>query len=163
MRFLIGLACLAAAGGFVAAGLLHRRRALVAIRRSSEGAAEGSLTAFGQIARPLILGVLAYVGLKAVLIYAAFDGGRVLSPLDLAGFLALLAGYGFWLSLRVKHRLLPETQAVPLRGSHADDGRLARADRGLADRPGRVRLGRVSAVVGPALDEAGREASSARR
>lgn len=88
-------------------GLLLIANGLRAHRRKTEvGAAGGSgrrvspLANFGIKARAFIVALLVYTAIKATVVYVVFDGSRMLSILDLAGFLFLLAAYGTWFILR---------------------------------------------------------------
>lgn len=108
MRDIIGLALFAVAAALVYAGLAHRRKAL-ATRGEAPGEDDdaidvNSLSMMGKILPPIIVVVLALVGVKTVFMYFIVGGGRLFSLIDLAGFLALLAGYGTWIVLKTKYR-----------------------------------------------------------
>jgi hypothetical protein len=121
MRYLLGAGFLVAAAWLVYAGLGHRR-----LKRASAGPApaeENRLQMMGEIVRPMILFALAYVGLKTSLAYLWLDGSRVLSLLDLGGFLVMLAAYGFWLTMKTKPVYLTGAQGA----ARAEDGPAAEA------------------------------------
>lgn len=111
MRHYIGLAMLVPAAWLVYAGQSHKNRVLKA---RAEAAARGeppppepalnSLATFGEIARPIILCFVGYIAIKTTFLYLVLDGGEYLSYFDLGGFLAALAAYGFFISMRTKHR-----------------------------------------------------------
>lgn len=111
MRDWIGIAFFAAAAWLLRAGLVHKRRVLAA---RAAAAARGvvpaepglhSVAVFGEIMRPIILFLLAYAAIKTVVLFVMLGGEEVFSLVDLAGALALLAGYGTWMSLRTTYRL----------------------------------------------------------
>ena len=103
----VGLLSFCAGAWLIGAALLRRRR-VVAAARNRQGAATSSLhpslARIRRAFRPIVLAVLAYVGIKATLAYFTFDAGRFFSVFDLAGFLFLLAAYGTWIVLRMKYR-----------------------------------------------------------
>ncbi|MBV9077482.1 MAG: hypothetical protein JO048_08355 [Methylobacteriaceae bacterium] len=104
-QHLAGAVLLAVAAAFLAAGLRARRRKRVVSPR---------LAAVGEFMRPLAWIVAGYVGLKATLIWVAFDAGTVFSALDLAGFLAFLASYAAWIGLRTRAATIaPAVDDVP--------------------------------------------------
>ncbi|MDC7784992.1 hypothetical protein PQJ75_23385 [Rhodoplanes sp. TEM] len=110
MRYWIGVVFFAAAAGFVIAGLAHKRRVLAA---RAAAAARGilpaepglrSVAAFGEIMRPVILFFLAYAAVKTLVLFVMLGGEEQLSYFDLAGVLAVLAGYGAFMSWRIGYR-----------------------------------------------------------
>jgi hypothetical protein len=110
MRNLLGAVLLLATAVFLVRAWALRRRVLASVgaaelarRRAAALADPRSLSAFGEIARPLVLGGLGWLALKSTLVYVMLDGERVLSRFDLAGFLALLAAYGLWFSARAAY------------------------------------------------------------
>ncbi len=153
MRHLAGLICLAVAAAFLVAALQQRRRVRAALEAASLAgiapAGETSLAAFGEIARPIILFALAYAGLKTTFVYFAFGGAVLFSLFDLGGFLALLAGYGTWISMRTRYRFSAVPQpALAESKPEVSDGRVVRLDRAVAGvrrdpghRPVRTALG----------------------
>ncbi len=107
MRNVLGAGLFLAAAVFLLQGWALRRRVLAGVgaaewarHRAAALADPRSMAAFGEIARPLVLFGLAWLGLKSTVLYVLFGGERVLSWFDLGGFLALLAAYGVWFSLR---------------------------------------------------------------
>lgn len=114
MRFLLGTACFTIALLLFARARGYRERVLA---RFGGGAFERlriearrqprSLASFGEIARPFVMFGLFYLAIRATLAFVEFDGTRTLSWFDLAGFLALLAGYGVWFTVRAKYALPP--------------------------------------------------------
>jgi hypothetical protein len=112
MRYLLGTACLAISLGLLAAARAYRARVLarfdaaVVARLRAESLKDArSMASFGEIARPFVMFGLFYVAIKTTIAFVAFDATRTLSWLDLAGFHALLAGYGVWFTVRAKYWL----------------------------------------------------------
>lgn len=123
MRHWIGVVFFAAAAGFVIAGLAHRRSVLAA---RAAAAARGilpaepdlrSVAAFGEMMRPVILFFLAYAAVKTVVLFVMLGGEEQLSYFDLAGVLAVLAGYAAFISWRIGYRTsdlaIAESAAAP--------------------------------------------------
>lgn len=139
MRYWIGLMFFAGGGWLAYAGLAHRARILAARSGRAEApAAETPMFVMGEIARPIILGLLAFAGLKTSFAYWAFGGGRVLSLFDLGGFLFLLAAYGAWLTLTMRYReaavvVAPAAPAAVPAVAQGDEGGPARDVVGHAD------------------------------
>jgi hypothetical protein len=100
MRDWLGIGLFALSGALLIAGLLKRRARMEAVLPAD--AIRPEFAAMGEIARPLILMVLAFVGLKMTLFYMVLGGQRFLSPLEFSGFLAVLVAYGLWLVLATK-------------------------------------------------------------
>lgn len=123
MRNLLGAVLMLATAIFLVRARALRRGVLASVgaaelarRRTAALADPRSLSAFGEIARPLVLIGLGWLALKAALAYVMLDGERVLSRFDLAGFLALLAAYGVWFSARAAYWVpeqLPSSEAAP--------------------------------------------------
>lgn len=57
----------------------------------------------GDVVPPIILFVLGILGVKASFLFMVM-GGEMFTIVDLAGFLALLAGYGAWMWMHSKFR-----------------------------------------------------------
>jgi hypothetical protein len=119
MRHLLGAFFLLATAGFMVRAWALRRRVLASIgaaelarRRAVALADPRSLSAFGEIARPLVLVGLGWLALKSTLVYLMLDGARVLSLFDLAGFLALLGGYGVWFSVRTAYWVPEQASSI---------------------------------------------------
>ncbi len=70
-----------------------------------------SMAAFGEIMTPIVLFALAYVAVKTTFAYYMFDNGQYLSLFDLAGFYAVLIGYGYWLKIKSTYRM-PDAAVV---------------------------------------------------
>lgn len=87
---------------------------LAALRRrfAKEAAARGeappplhpSLAPLADVGPPIIIFGLFVAGGQAALAFLLTGGGGVFSMFDLAGFLALLFGYGVWVKAKVAHR-----------------------------------------------------------
>lgn len=123
MRNVLGVGLFLAAAVFLVQAWALRRRVLAGVgaaewarRRAAALADPRSMSAFGEIARPLVLFGLAWLALKSTVLYVLFGGERVLSWFDLAGFLGLLAAYGAWFSMRATYWLPDQagsTDVVP--------------------------------------------------
>ena len=125
MAYWSGAVLFAIGAWLIHAGLAHRRRVL-ALRAAAADADETgadplSLGVFGEIVRPIILFALAYLGVKATLAFWWLDAGRYLSLFDLAGFLCLLAGYGAWVVMKTKYRVLRPPAAMARAPASADN------------------------------------------
>jgi hypothetical protein len=143
MAYWTGLALFALAAAFLAGGLRHR--AAVRQERVDLGYAarddtpqrrdpSSTIAILGDAVPPIVLAALGFVGIKSVFFYVALGGG-ILSVVDLAGFLAFLAGYGSWMWLRSKYRFAAPTPAVArAEGDGPTEDRPERAAPAAADR-----------------------------
>jgi hypothetical protein len=104
MRYVVGLLCFAGAGLLVWQAMLRKRRALAAGPEAA-GTLHPSLQLIGDAVPPIIVVGLIIIGAKMTLAYVVADAGRYLSLFDLAGFLALLAGYGMSVVYRTRYRV----------------------------------------------------------
>lgn len=136
MTNIIGLALFAVAGVLIYTAIAHRRKVLAVLGDTKIEAEDddainvNSLAIMGKIMPPIIVGILAIVGLKSVFMYFIVDAGRVFSLFDLAGFLALLVAYGLWIVFKTKYRMpVPaapsasarsEAAQAPLRPTYQD-------------------------------------------
>jgi hypothetical protein len=93
----LGIGLIALGLGLLAAGFRkHRTR----MRRPlSPGAIRPEFAAMGEMIRPLVLFAVAFVVLKMTVFYFLFDGRRLLSPLDFASILFVLAAYAGYMVL----------------------------------------------------------------
>ncbi len=125
MAYWTGLVLAAIAAAFLVAG--WRRRQAVRAERIALGYAAdddtpqrrdpySSVAILGDAVPPIIIAALAFVGVKSVFFYAALGGG-IFTIFDLAGFLALLGGYGAWMWWHSRYRF----------AELAEDGRQAQA------------------------------------
>jgi hypothetical protein len=112
MRYTTGLVMLLMAVGVLAWALRHRRRVLAlipedALARHLEKQSEDphSISAFGEIMRPIVLFALVWIGAKAVAAYFWMDGPKYLSLFDLGALLALLASYGYCITVQTRYRM----------------------------------------------------------
>jgi hypothetical protein len=103
MRYLVGLILFPIAAALVWAALARRLRYR---DTSAEDALDGnrSLLILRHVMPPIILVALVYAGIKTVFAYHVMGGQAYLSLFDLAGALAVLAAYGFWLITRTRFR-----------------------------------------------------------
>ncbi len=110
MRNLLGVAFTVVGVWFVYTSVTLRVRRLVERRAAGIHDHEAPATrmfVFGEIMRPIILFFLAVLAIKAVFAYFWLDAARYFSLFDLGGFIAALAGYGYW--------VLREDQGPPAR------------------------------------------------
>jgi hypothetical protein len=112
MRYWIGAFTFALALALVGYALARRRQVLSvvseeALTRRLEQLANDpqSLSAFGEIMRPIVWFALAVIGIKSTIAYFWIGGSRILSPFDLAGVLAMLAAYGYFIHVQTRYRL----------------------------------------------------------
>ena len=98
---------MAAAGlGLVWLAARRRRHArAAALRGEVPPPLHPSLAPLADMGPPIIIFGLFVAGGQAAIAFLLTEGGGVFSSLDLAGFLALLIGYGVWVKAKVAHRL----------------------------------------------------------
>jgi len=116
MRDVVGLLCFAGGGLLLWQALARKRRALAAGPEAA-GKLHPSLQVIGDAVPPIIVTGLVIIGAKMTLAYFVADAGQYLSLLDLAGFLALLAGYGVSVVYRTRYRLAPVAEVRAPRGA----------------------------------------------
>jgi uncharacterized protein YdbL (DUF1318 family) len=105
MRNLLGVAFTVVAVWFVYTSVTLRVRRLVERRAAGIHDHEEPATrmfVFGEIMRPIILFFLTVLAIKAIFAYFWLDAARYLSLFDLGGFVAALAGYGYWVVVKTK-------------------------------------------------------------
>lgn len=112
MRYTTGLVMLLLAVGVLVWALRHRRRVLAlisadALARYRETQADDpkSLSAFGEILRPIVLFALVWIGVKSIAAYFWLAGTKYLSLFDLGALLALLASYGYCITIQTRYRM----------------------------------------------------------
>jgi hypothetical protein len=167
MRNWLGLALFALGVWFAWSGLMQRRRVRAAGPRGGPDESvptHPSLAMLRDVVPSMTIAFLAFVALKATLMYWALGGSRLISPFDLAGFLCLLAGYGTWLHCKSRYRELAPTPPVAADPGGPADDELERADlpRDGAGAGRRARAG-VLAAGRPAARTAAPRAGAARR
>jgi pimeloyl-ACP methyl ester carboxylesterase len=98
--------------GVLAWALRHRHRVLAlisedALARYMDKQSEDphSISAFGEIMRPIVLFALAWIGAKSAAAYFWMDGPKYLSLFDLGALLALLASYGYCITVQTRYRM----------------------------------------------------------
>ena len=108
----LGIGLIAIGLGLIAAGLIkHRNRRLMAVR---PGAIRPEFAAMGAMVRPLILFAVGFVALKLSLFYFLFGGNKLLTALDFAGLMFVLASYcGYLVAATSKPRPATEHAADP--------------------------------------------------
>ena len=99
----LGIGLIAIGLALIAAGLLkHRSRRLSPAR---PGSIRPEFAAIGQIVRPLIFFAVGVLALKISLFYFVFGGARLLTPLEYAGLMFVLATYcGYLVAATAKPR-----------------------------------------------------------
>jgi hypothetical protein len=105
MRNLLGVAFTVVGVWFVYTSVTLRVRRLIERRAAGIHDDEAPATrmfVFGEIMRPIILFFLAVLAIKAVFAYFWLDAARYFSLFDLGGFIAALAGYGYWVFVKTK-------------------------------------------------------------
>jgi hypothetical protein len=112
----LGIGLIALGLGLVSAGFIKRRN-----RRSAPvaaGAIRPEFAAMGEMIRPIILFGVAFVGFKMSLFYFVFGGDRMLTPLDFAGLMFVLAAYCVYLvAATTKPRPVVEHATVELKSA----------------------------------------------
>ncbi len=111
MRYTSGLVMTLLAAGVLGWALRHRSRVLAlisqdALARHREKLSEDpkSLSAFGEIMRPIVLFALFWIGAKSIAAYFWLNGPKYLSLFDLGALLALLASYGYCITIQTRYR-----------------------------------------------------------
>lgn len=119
MRYWVAAVTFLLAFSIVGFALARRRSVLSVVseealtRRLEELANDPrSMSAFGEIMRPIVWFALVVVGIKSTLGYFWIGGSRVLSPWDLAGVLTMLAAYGYFVHVQTRYRLSVVETAV---------------------------------------------------
>ena len=146
MAYWTGLVLAAIAAGFLVTG--WRRRQAVRAERVALGYAAdddtpqrrdpySSVTILGDAVPPIILAALGFVGVKSVFFYAALGGG-MFTILDLAGFLALLGGYGAWMWWHSRYRFAEPAETAREAPAEGAPGEATPGD-GSGDAPDRRR------------------------
>lgn len=120
MAYWAGLIFIVIAGWFVWRALEHKKLALlVKARRGDQPEPElhPSLEVLAAATPALTVMWLISAGALIAVAFFAVDAQRWFSIVDLAGFLALLAGYGYWLVTRLTYRMINMTIPAPGRAS----------------------------------------------
>ncbi len=114
-----GLVLAAIGVWFFTTALQRRKRALAAWHAAKAKGLEidvrtsQKFALTGAIARPVVNFVLLVGAAEVSLSYAAIGRSSLFSPIDLAGFLLLLLGYGVWFSISTRYReVVPVTSAA---------------------------------------------------
>lgn len=107
MRDVAGVVCALLGAWFVWSGLQRRRQAqALAASGHVPPPRHPSLELLGEMGPSVVNTMLAVAAGITSLAFLISDGGnRALSYFDLAGFLVLLGGYGYWVSMKSKHRV----------------------------------------------------------
>ena len=106
MRNIAGIVLLLAAAWFVWAGLARRRQARALAAEGREAPPRHpSLALLGEIGPSIVNFMLVIAAIQVAVAFLVSDGGGIFSLFDLAGFLVLLASYGFWVTMKSRHRV----------------------------------------------------------
>ena len=106
MRDIVGVLCVLGGAYFIWSGLARRRQALALAASGVEAPQRHpSLAILGEIGPSIVNFMLVVAALQISLAFVVSDGGGVFSWLDLAGFLVLLGAYGFWVTMKSRHRV----------------------------------------------------------
>ena len=115
MSFLIGLVCLVFAAGFVMNARAHKARALAAAERRKAAGGDGaapklhpSLEIMADVGPAFVNLFLVGAAVMTVGAFVSIQPIPWFSWVDLGGFLAFLAAYGYWITTRSEHRLVDE-------------------------------------------------------
>lgn len=126
MRYTTGLVMLLLAVFVLGWAIRHRARVLAVVSadelaRHRERMADDpkSLSAFGEIVRPIVLFALVWIGAKSTAAYFWLNGSKYLSLFDLASLLAVLAAYGYCITIQTRYRMSTAVAAREALG--ADD------------------------------------------
>lgn len=119
MAYWLGTIFLAAAGWFVWTTLRYRMRARAELARleargESPPTLHPSLSVLADAAPALVAFFLFVAGALTVVAFFAVGAQRYFSTFDLAGYLAFLAAYGFWLNTKTTYRIM-EFEGTPAR------------------------------------------------
>ena len=127
----LGMGLIALGVGLAFAGVVkHRNRSRT---RLAAGAIRPEFAAMGEMVRPLILFAVAVVALKMSVFYFVFGGDRLMTALQYAGLLFVLATYCVYLVVATARPRVSELGANSDRGMEAnsDRGMRANSDRGM--------------------------------
>lgn len=106
MRDIAGLGFAIVAAWFIWAGLRRRRDAAALAAAGGEAPARHpSLALLGEIGPSIVNFMLVIAAIQVSAAFMVSDGGGIFSVLDLAGFLLMLAGYGFCVTMKSRHRV----------------------------------------------------------
>lgn len=109
MDYWAGLVFFAAAAWFVWRALQHKKLVLLVREKRGpqpEPQMHPSMEVLAAATPALTVMWLCAAGALIAVAFFAVDAQRWFSLFDLAGFLAVLAGYGFWMVTRVTYRLI---------------------------------------------------------
>jgi hypothetical protein len=109
MRNIVGLVMFGFGFWLAWSAFAQRQRVIAAraagtIAREGEAGGNEQLSMMGEIMRPIILFALVYLAAKSVFAYVMLEGHQWVSYFDMAGYLFLLAAYGWWVVVRTKYR-----------------------------------------------------------
>lgn len=106
MRNIAGIVLLLAAAWFIWAGIARRRQSMSLAADGREAPQRHpSLAILGEIGPSIVNFMLVVAALQVGAAFLVSDGGGIFSLFDLAGFLLLLAAYGFWVTMKSRYRV----------------------------------------------------------
>jgi hypothetical protein len=111
VEYMAGAVFLLIAAAFVASGFMHRRASIAETARlkalnpnADPERLHPSLSMLADFAPSLTIFSLVLMGATISVAFFAVGGLKWFSLLDLAGVLAAIAGYGYWMVVKTKHR-----------------------------------------------------------
>jgi hypothetical protein len=117
-RYIAGAAFTLLALWFFWAGFRHKQKSLAELARlKAQGIDQDaqrlhpSLSMLADFAPPLTIFSLGLLGATIAVAFFAVDGLSVFSLFDLAGVLASIGGYGYWMVLKTKYRSIETLRA----------------------------------------------------
>jgi hypothetical protein len=107
MKYYLGAVCLLMGGWLVYQALAHRRAVIGARERAAaenrEQKIHRNLEGMRLGLAPLyVMGIL-FTGIVLAAIWFVVDRERVLSVLDILGFLMVLGAYAFWMAVKIQY------------------------------------------------------------
>jgi hypothetical protein len=122
MAYFVGLAFLIIAAAFAWAGRRHKAISVAEEARLRAERPDGkigelhpSLSMLADFAPSLTIFTLVAFALTITVAFFAVDGLRWLTLFDLAGMYAMVAGYGYWMYMKTRHRSVETMRALAAR------------------------------------------------
>jgi hypothetical protein len=116
----LGMGLIALGLGLAFAGFVKRRNR--GRTQMQAGTIRPEFAAMGEMVRPLILFAVGFVALKMSLFYFVFGGEKLLTPLDYAGLMFVLAAYSGYLvaaTMKPRHAARHTMEAKSVRAEPA--------------------------------------------
>lgn len=110
MKYYLGALCLLLGVWLVYQALTHRRAVIAARAQAAAESREPRMHQHLEAMRlglaPLYILSMLFAGIVLSAIWFVVDRERVFSILDIAGFLAVLMAYAFWMTIRLQYSML---------------------------------------------------------